>query len=368
MSIVSRGKAAAKDALARGKRALAAARERWPWLDHVIRAYVRYEGARGNQLAGAVTFFGFLSFFPLLALAFAITGYVMVVYPDARDQLMHAIKQSLPGIAENLDVRALADARGAAGLIGILGLLVSGIGWVTALRESLHRIWLRDPTGGGNFIVKKLVATGVLILLGGCLLGSVAVSSLATSATKSILVLTGLASSVIAAWVLKVLAVAVILTFDTLIFLVLFSRLSGTQQPWRALVRGAVLGAIGFEVLKLVGTEYIPSVASDPVYGSFGLMVALLVWINFIARFTLFAGAWTATATAGAAAGGAGDAAVEAAETTGNTAAGSTAGSTTSATRAGTASDLRGNPSIADALGRHAAGAAAAGQPRPRPR
>lgn len=47
--------------------------------------------------------------------------------------------------------------------------------------------------------------------------------------------------------------------------------------------------------MKLLGTAYIPTVASDPVYGTFGLMVALLVWINFIARFTLFAGSWTAT-------------------------------------------------------------------------
>lgn len=295
MSVADRATTVARAVAGRGKRALAGARERSAGFDHAVRAYQRYEGERGNQLAGAVTFFGFLSFFPLLALAFALTGYAMVIYPDARDQLMSAIHGALPGIAANLDVRALADARASAGVIGIIGLLISGIGWVTALRESLHRIWLEDPTGGGNFVVKNLVAVGVLFLLGGCLLGSVAVSSLATAVTQTVLGFAGLGGSVAAAWVLKVLAVVVVLAFDTLIFLVLFSRLSGSRQSWRVLLRGAVLGAVGFEVLKLVGTYYIPQVAGDPVYGSFGLMVALLVWINLIARFTLFAGSWTAT-------------------------------------------------------------------------
>lgn len=296
MSIVTRGKAWFAAAKEKGKRGLATARRRVPPLDHVIRAYQRYDGESGNQQAGAVTFFGFLSFFPLLALAFAVAGYAVVIYPEAQDQLIKAIKSALPGIAGQLDVQRLADARQGAGIIGLVGLLVAGLGWVAALREALHRVWLKDPAEGGNFVIQKLFAIVVLIILGLCLLASVAVSTLATSATDIVLGFVGLGRSVVASWLVTILAIAIPLLFDTVIFLVMFSRLSGTEQPWRALVRGAVLGAVGFEILKLVGTAYIPTVASDPVYGTFGLMVGLLVWINLIARFTLFAGSWTATA------------------------------------------------------------------------
>lgn len=228
MSIVTRAKTAATAVKDRAKRTLSRARERWPWLDHVIRAYVRYDGQRGNQQAGAVTFFGFLSFFPLLALAFAVAGYAVVIYPEAQDQLIKAIKSALPGIADQLNVQRLADARQGAGLIGLVGLLIAGLGWVAALREALHRMWLEDPTEGANFIVQKLSAVVVLIILGLCLLASVAVSSLATSATKTVITLVGLGGSVVAVWVLKILAVVVVLVFDTLIFLVMFARLSGT--------------------------------------------------------------------------------------------------------------------------------------------
>ena len=39
---------------------------------------------KGSQQAGAVTYFAFLSFFPILALAFFVVGCISQVYPDAR--------------------------------------------------------------------------------------------------------------------------------------------------------------------------------------------------------------------------------------------------------------------------------------------
>lgn len=297
MKLVARVKAAGRGLVDRAKRTLARVRERWPALDHIIRAYGRYDTQRGNQLAGSVTFFGFLSFFPLLALAFAVAGYAAAVYPEARDTLQEAITSMLPGLTGRggFDVRGLAAAKEGLGLFGLVGLLVAGLGWVDALREALRRVWLLDPAAGGNIVVKKLWDVAVLVVLGLCLLASVAVSSLATSATELVLAAVGIGGSPVAGWVLTVLAVCVPLVFDTVIFLVMFSRLSGSAQRWVTLFRGAVLGAVGFEVLKLVGTAYIPTVADDPIYGTFGLIVALLVWINLVARFSLYAACWTAT-------------------------------------------------------------------------
>jgi len=44
-------------------------RRRYPWLDHTLRMVQHYNAVYGNGQAGAVTYFGFLSFFPILALA-----------------------------------------------------------------------------------------------------------------------------------------------------------------------------------------------------------------------------------------------------------------------------------------------------------
>ena len=56
-----------------------------------------------------------------------------------------------------------------------------------------------------------------------------------------------------------------------------------------------MLGAVGFELLKLLLGGYMRDVASKSLYGAFGVPVALLLWINLSAKLLLFCAAWTAT-------------------------------------------------------------------------
>ena len=73
------------------KQRIAVARERRPLLDHVVRTVEHYGNVKGNIQAGAITYFGFISFFPILALAFAVVGFVARVYDGAESDLVEAI-------------------------------------------------------------------------------------------------------------------------------------------------------------------------------------------------------------------------------------------------------------------------------------
>ena len=55
------------------------------------------------------------------------------------------------------------------------------------------------------------------------------------------------------------------------------------------------MGAVGFELLKLLLGGYMQGVAPKSMYGAFGVPIALLLWINFMAKLLLFCAAWTAT-------------------------------------------------------------------------
>ena len=66
----------------------------------------------------------------------------------------------------------------------------------------------------------------------------------------------------------------------------------------RIAVKGALLASVGFEVLKIVGTYTIAHTANSPTAGPFAGIIAVLIWIQLVARFMLFACAWTATLTA----------------------------------------------------------------------
>ena len=124
---------------------------------------------------------------------------------------------------------------------------------------------------------------------------SLVVSSLATAATTYSLDLADLEESTTSTATLKIVSVVVALLVNVVIFAILLSRLSGAHLPWRRVRSGALLGAVGFEVLKLIGTFLIGRTTSNPVYATFGVIVGLLIWINLVSKLTIFAGAWTAT-------------------------------------------------------------------------
>src|SRR5680860_1135413 len=116
-------------------------RERRPIVDHLVKMVAHYGAVNGNGQAGAVTFFGFLSFFPILALAFFLVGYVSQVYGEANTYLVQAIDEIFPGLIGNGETQiSLTDFQenaGAIGIIGLVGVLYSGLGWLSGMREAL---------------------------------------------------------------------------------------------------------------------------------------------------------------------------------------------------------------------------------------
>jgi membrane protein len=263
-----------------------------------MRAYDRNSEVQGSQLAAAITYFGFLSFFPLLALAFAVVGFVSEGNPDIQRTVTDAVEQAFPGLVGTgdgqLNIQDVIDAKAGATVIGLLGLLYSGLGWIDALRDALRRVF-GTSDAALPLLKKKLVDILVLTSLGVALLASLAVSALATRATQQVLDKVGLGESLVALVVLKVLAVLLALLADTLLFAILLSRLSGAQLPWRQVRSGAVVAAVGFEVLKLFATFLIGRATNNPLYATFGVIVGLLIWINFVSKLLMFAAAWTAT-------------------------------------------------------------------------
>ena len=62
---------------------------------------------------------------------------------------------------------------------------------------------------------------------------------------------------------------------------------------WKALVPGAVFGAVGFEILKAVGSIYVPRLvaSSQALYGTLGIVFATLAWLLFFGRLLVYANA-----------------------------------------------------------------------------
>jgi len=272
-------------------------RDRYPLVDHAVRTQEHYSAVQGSQQAGGVTYFGFLSVFPILALAFFVVGWVARVYPDAQDALVTAIDEVLPGLVGDgdgqVDLGQVQDAAGTVGVIGLAGVLYAGLGWLSSLQAALAALFAMPQRLRPSFVVGKLRDLLTLAVLGVVLLLSVVTSAVLTRTSRAVLDLLGVGSGL--GWLVTVLALALGLAASALLFFLMFRLLAQPQLPGRALWSGAVLGALGFEVLKQVSGLLLSGTRGQPAFQAFGIALILLVWINYFSRVVLYAAAWAET-------------------------------------------------------------------------
>ncbi|MEV4434746.1 YihY/virulence factor BrkB family protein [Streptomyces sp. NPDC049585] len=258
---------------------------------HAWRAYETLDRVKWTRLAAAVTFTSFIALFPLLTLGAAVAAALLS--EERTHDLENRLAKQVPGISDSLNIGGFVDNAGTVGLVAGALLLFTGISWVGSLRECLRVVWglKEDP---GNPVLLRLKDAGVLLGLGAVVLMSAGCSAFASAAVDWVAGHAGLKGAGV---LLTAAGFCIAVLADFLLMLYVLSRLPGVLPPRRRLVEGALIGAVGFEVLKLVLSGYLQGVAGKSMYGAFGTPVALLLWINFTAKLTLFCAAWTATDT-----------------------------------------------------------------------
>lgn len=279
------------------KSRIARLRARSPLFDHVLRMQEHFGSVKGSQQAGGVTYFGFLSVFPVLALAFFVIGYIARIYSGAEADLIKGINEVLPGLVgdgENeISLDDIQSSAGAVGLIGLAGVLYAGLGWLSSLQTALIVMFELPDRLQPNFIIGKLRDLLTLAVLGAVLMLSVAASGVLTRMSRQVLDWVHLGSDL--GWLVAVIAVLVGLAASALLFFLIFRLLAQPPLPPRALWSGALLGAIGFEVLKQLSALLLASTKGQPAFQAFGIALILLVWINYFSRVVLYAAAWAHT-------------------------------------------------------------------------
>ncbi len=274
-------------------------RARHPLVDHVFTMLAHYGEVKGNVQAGAVTYFGFLSFFPILALAFFVVGFIANVYPDAEDALTEALQSVLPGLIGDgegqISLDTFRENASTIGVIGLVGVLYSGLGWLSGMRDALLTMFKMPLKEQPNFFVGKGRDLVVLMLIGFTLIVSVALSGALAGFSEVILGWVGLDDSVVAGALLWAIVHGLAIAATTLLFMAMFKLLATPDLPRTALFHGAVLGAIGFEILKSIANFLIAATKDQPAFQAFGVALILLVWINYFSRVTMNGAAWAYT-------------------------------------------------------------------------
>lgn len=276
---------------------LAQWRRRYPWLDRLVRAAASYQEHYGDYYAAAITYFSVLALVPLLMIAFSVVGFVLAGNPELLNRLQQSIAEAVP--SEQLSeliynvVRKAIEQAGAVGAIGLVGALYSGLGWMTNLRDALTAQWAQVPV---NPPMLKRMGFDLLALIGlGLAMGvSFAITALGGGVGQWLFALVGIEGSLLAYVLWWVLAIALSVGANWLVFLWVLARLPRQPITLRSAVWGAVFAAVGFEVLKQVGVVYLRGISDSPAGATFGPILGLLVFAYLTSRFILFVTAWTA--------------------------------------------------------------------------
>jgi membrane protein len=281
------------------KQRVANLRERRPFVDHFVRMFEHYGSVNGSALAAAVTYFAFLSFFPIVALAFAVIGFVSRAYPNADQDLVTAINDVLPGIVggkDGLQLSTFQDNAPGIFSVGLVLALYSGLGWLSGMRTALIAVFEEPEKEKPNFVLGKLRDILALLSLGSVLIGSVAISGVATKLATPILDFLGLgAGATPAIWVI---GLVLGLAANTVLFFAFFRLLAAPNAPKKSLWSGALMGAIGFELLKQLSTYLLAGTKDQPAAQAFGIALILVVWMNYFSRVVVLAASWAHTSAA----------------------------------------------------------------------
>lgn len=228
----------------------------------------------GSLMAGAISFFGFLSFFPTILAGVGILGYLLT--PENAERILQStLSHFIVGSQAQAILKQVVNGRGAATGVGLLLLLWSGTSAVVMLEQAMNIAW--DSSEQRGFIKTRALALGMLVI-GGLLLlvsfGATTALHAVRASSPAILADLGLL------W--KILGYLVPLLLSIAPFVLVYKFLPCAQVKWpTALFAGLIAGAL-WEVAKQAFSFYVLRFADyNKVYGSLGSVILLMIWIYY---------------------------------------------------------------------------------------
>ncbi|MGH8891417.1 MAG: YihY/virulence factor BrkB family protein [Acidothermaceae bacterium] len=228
---------------------------------------------RGLHLAALVTYYAFVSLFPLLLLFVSAAGFFLDGEPHLRQRLIQSALNNFPGISSQLRENISGfHGSGAALAVGIVGTLYGGLGAMQAAQAAFNQIYGVPRNEQPNPLKSRLRSLGLLGLLGTAVLLSTAIAALAATAN-------GLSAEFGIG--LRLVGYALTFVINVALFTGACHLLTARAPHVRQLITGGILAGASWETLQVFGALYVSHEAhhGDSLYGVFGVVLAAIAWI-----------------------------------------------------------------------------------------
>lgn len=276
-------------------------RARYGWIDHVIRAYQRFDERNGGFFAAGLTYYTIFALFPLLMVGFAVFGFVLARRPQLLSSIDDHIRSQVTGALGNQLqelMNSAIDARTSVGVIGLATAVWAGLGWISHLRQAVTEMWWAVHIESPGFVRNKL--SDLLAMMGtfAIIVATVALTTVGHEAPmRALLKWLGIPQFVVFDWLFWLFSILIATLVSWLLFTWMIARLPREKVGFVDSMRAGLIAAIGFEVFKQVGSIYLRTVLRSPAGAAFGPVLGLMVFAYITAYLVLFCTAWAATAS-----------------------------------------------------------------------
>ncbi|HET6924567.1 MAG TPA: YihY/virulence factor BrkB family protein [Candidatus Saccharimonadales bacterium] len=249
------------------------------WLSFPYAVIKKYGDDEAGYQGALMTYYGFLSLFPLLIVATSVIDLITKHNAALREKLFHAISNYFPAFGSDLQASVHgAHKTGLALIIGLLITLYGAKGVADAVQHALNHVW-EVPKQERPAFPKGPLKSLALIIGGG--IGFAATAVLSSYATAA------LGHSFYFRLLPIVLSFFMLFAVFTFVYRVGLSA----KRSWNELLPGAAVAALGMQILLTFGTYLVTHQLKhlSGAYGRFGLVLAILFWIYLQAQVFLYA-------------------------------------------------------------------------------
>lgn len=279
------------------------ARTLWQWVQRTRpwRTFSHFTDIGGSVLTAGMSYQAMFAVFAALWLGFGVFGIVLFGRPELLATLIDQINLFVPGlIGEDGLVRpsTLASAGSTfswTSIVAAIALMWVALNWFTGTRRAIRIIFGLDVKQYRNAVLLKLRDFVLALTFGLAILVSAALTVLSTNLTEVLFDWLGWDPE---NWLLGTVGALVrygaVFVFDVLVLMAMHRFLAEVRVPLMRLIWGCVLGGAALLVLKILGSALLGGATSNPLLASFGLLIGVLIWFNFICRVLLLTAAWIA--------------------------------------------------------------------------
>lgn len=246
---------------------------RRPALGFPLAVVYKFADDRGPHLAALISYYGFVSLFPLLLLFTSVLGFVLEGDTRLQQRVLDSALSDFPLLRPEL-TQSVGGLQGSgfALAVGVAGALYGGLGVMQAAQAALNRIYAIPRAARPNPLTSRLRSLLLVLALGlGALLGT----GLSALVPRIAGLLPELGS------VAPVATLLVNFAVNTAVFVVAFQALTARRLDRRDVLVGAVVAAVLWQLLQTLGVAYFSGYLDrqSDVYGVFGVVLGLVVWI-----------------------------------------------------------------------------------------